>query len=65
MFAFSGEVCHVCAQQFFTRSGLNDHLMRHHSERGARYKCETCQKTYMSKTLYKSHILLHAQVTYM
>ena len=58
----SARTCHVCGHVFGTKSGLNEHLLRHHSDRGARYKCDTCGKAYMSKTLFKSHIMLHAQV---
>ena len=55
-------ICPTCGDSFKSRSGLYDHNRRVHEQR-PRYKCETCDKTFMSIATYQAHVTSHAKLS--
>ncbi|VDI75047.1 Hypothetical predicted protein, partial [Mytilus galloprovincialis] len=54
------KVCDDCGKTFRSMPGFREHRQREHGQQ-QRYTCGQCNKGFMSKTLFKSHILQHCQ----
>jgi DNA-directed RNA polymerase subunit RPC12/RpoP len=64
LFFFSAKyVCHVCGKQNRSNQGMVDHMKREHGT--PNFNCAHCQKHFISRTLYRSHLLNHSKVLYM
>jgi uncharacterized Zn-finger protein len=55
-----GFVCAECGKRYKSKQGLSDHTSQIHGS--ARHTCGQCGKKFATKTLFRSHILLHAGV---
>ena len=52
--------CNRCGKRYKSNQGLREHMSREHGVQ--RYNCGQYEKGFMSRTLFRSHILMHAQV---
>ncbi|XP_028029831.1 gastrula zinc finger protein XlCGF26.1-like isoform X5 [Bombyx mandarina] len=50
--------CDVCEWQFYSKSELKDHMVRHTGERA--YQCSVCKKSYARKYTLREHMRIHA-----
>ena len=55
--------CESCGKLYRSRQGLAGHLVHLHGKE-APYKCGTCEKAFLSKTLFRSHVLGHSEVSH-
>lgn len=53
------QVCHVCAKEFRTWTGLQEHLVTHESVKGPRMKCDLCPSSFRNHRALRAHMLLH------
>ena len=59
-FSLGNHLCDICGMSFTSAMGIRDHRAMHHGT--PRYVCALCGKGYMSRTLYRSHVLGHTKV---
>ncbi|VDI03706.1 Hypothetical predicted protein, partial [Mytilus galloprovincialis] len=54
--------CDKCGKTYQTTQGLRVHKKREHEE--PPFSCAQCPKKYVSRTLFRSHVLNHVQVNF-
>lgn len=52
-------VCHICAKELKTLSGLNDHLLEHNSLDTPKIKCKFCSHTFKTLPRLRRHMRYH------
>lgn len=58
-------VCHICAKNFATRTGLQEHMLTIHQPREkGQIQCTECGKWLMNNRCLKSHMVLHSDVEF-
>lgn len=58
-------MCHICAKNFATRTGLNEHMTTIHRPREqGQVQCTECGKWLMNNRCLRSHMVLHSDEEY-
>lgn len=58
-------VCHICAKNFATRTGLNEHMETIHQPREkGQVQCNECGKWLMNNRCLKTHMILHSDAEF-
>lgn len=58
-------VCHICAKNFSTRTGLQEHMVTIHQPREkGQLQCNECGKWLMNNRCLKTHMILHSDVEF-
>lgn len=54
-------ICHICAKNFATRTGLREHMATIHQPREmGQVQCNECGKWLMNKRCLRTHMILHS-----
>lgn len=58
-------VCHICAKNFSTRTGLHEHMVTIHQPREkGQMQCTECGKWLMNNRCLKTHMILHSNAEF-
>uniref|UniRef100_K1RWU2 C2H2-type domain-containing protein n=1 Tax=Magallana gigas TaxID=29159 RepID=K1RWU2_MAGGI len=57
-FKDDGNICEVCGKMFSSKQGMQEHKISEHTKE-YKFKCGQCEKDFLSRTRFKSHLLLH------
>lgn len=53
-----GKICEVCGKMYSSKQGMQEHKILEHTKE-YKFKCGQCEKGFLSRTRFKSHLLLH------
>ena len=53
--------CRQCQRSYSSKGGLTEHVKKMHNNL-TRYRCETCRKGFMNRSLYYDHVAAHTGV---
>lgn len=56
-------ICDHCGLEYYTLAALKEHTLAKHSNPNQKkmHECEVCQKQFVSRGLYKRHIVVHSE----
>ena len=54
-------LCDHCSKSFTTKNGLSFHISMEHLDK-PKFRCQICNKKFMGKTAYQTHIMQHGEV---
>lgn len=55
-------ICDHCGLEYYTLAALKEHTATKHNPSGKKlHECEVCKKSFVSRGLYKRHIVVHSE----